>query len=293
MRAEETHTPEKDGAARPVPRSSLMSGEPQFRRDLYQGTAPYYDRFRPPYPAALLDQLRDRVPLVRDSRVLDLACGTGQVAFALSAHVAEVWAVDQESESIEFAKRKADRLGVRNIRWIAATAEDVSLDGRFELVAIGNAFHRLDRDVVARRLVPHLAERGCVALLWGGSPVPGDLPWQQVLQAALTSWTEAVGSADRVPEGWEQVIERDPHERVLQRAGLVWEGAFEEPVVTRWTIESLVGFVYSSSFLNRTVLGDRADDFERDLRRLLLDCRADGLFDQHHTFACQLARRAA
>jgi hypothetical protein len=30
---------------------------PQFRPDLYQGTAQYYDRYRVPYPASLLDDL--------------------------------------------------------------------------------------------------------------------------------------------------------------------------------------------------------------------------------------------
>jgi hypothetical protein len=29
--------------------------DPQFRSDLYRGTASYYDRFRVPYPQSLLD----------------------------------------------------------------------------------------------------------------------------------------------------------------------------------------------------------------------------------------------
>ena len=47
---------------------------------------------------------------------------------------------------------QSDLLGVTNIRWITAAAETVELDGAFDLVAIGNAFHRLDRDAVAGRL---------------------------------------------------------------------------------------------------------------------------------------------
>jgi hypothetical protein len=62
--------------------------------------------------------------------------------------------------------------------------------------------------------------------------------------------------------------------------------------VERWSIESLAGFVYSTSFLNRTVLQDRADAFERDLRRRLLGCCPDGVFEQDLTFAYELARRA-
>jgi SAM-dependent methyltransferase len=271
----------------------FVEGELRFRKDLYKGTAEYYDQFRPPYPAALLDDLRIRVPMRGAGRLLDLACGTGQISFALSAEVAQVWAVDQEAESIEFGKAKADRLGVTNIRWIVAAAEEAVLDGAFDLVAIGNAFHRLDRDAVARRLVHHLPERGCVALLWSPSPQRGDRRWQRVLHDALEHWTDAVSARDRVPEGWEQAMDRDPHEQVLRRAGLSYEGEFEFSVVQRWSVASLVGFVYSTSVLNRTVLEDRADQFESDLRRRLLACCPDGVFDHDVTFAYELARRVS
>lgn len=264
----------------------------RYRKDLYKGTAEYYDRFRPSYPAMLLDDLRARVRRGDTARLLDLACGTGQVAFALAADFGDVVAVDQEAESVEFAKRKAQRLGIANIRWTAAAAEDVALAGAFDLVAIGNAFHRLDRDAVARRLVRHLFERGCVALLWSGTPWRGDRRWQRVLHDTLERWRDAVAARDRVPQGWEQAMDRDPHEQVLRRAGLSYEGQFEFAVVERWNVESLIGFVYSTSDLNRAVLGRHTDAFESDLRRRMLACRPDGAFYQDLTFAYQLARRA-
>jgi SAM-dependent methyltransferase len=270
-----------------------VAGELRYRTDLFKGTAEYYDRYRVAYPAVLLDDLRARVRLDGASRLLDLACGTGQIAFPLAAHVAEVWAVDQEAESIAFGKRKAERLGVTNIEWIAAAAEHVRLEGVFDLVAIGNAFHRLDRDAVAEHLVPHLADRGCIALLWGGTPWLGDHQWQRVLHDTLERWRDALDARDRVPEGWEEAIDRDPHEQVLRRAGLSYEGSFEFSVVVRWSVESLIGLVYSTSFLNRTVLEHHVAAFEDDLRSRLLGCCPDGVFEQHMTFAYELARRSA
>ena len=72
--------------------------------------------------------------------VLDLACGTGQIAFALARHAVEVIAGDQEGESVTFGQAKAEACGVSNIPWLTDTAETVILNGPFELVAVGNAF---------------------------------------------------------------------------------------------------------------------------------------------------------
>src|SRR5689334_22988240 len=110
-----------------------MAGELRYRTDLYEGTAEYYDRFRSPYPAALIADLRGRVPLGPTDRLLDLACGTGQIAFPLAGTVREVWAIDQEPGSVEFGRRKAERSGVSNIRWIAGAAENAPLEGLFRL----------------------------------------------------------------------------------------------------------------------------------------------------------------
>ena len=267
-----------------------MSGELRYRKDLFQGTAEYYDKFRLGYPTTLFDDLRRRAGF-EGGRLLDLACGTGQIAFALAGDVAEVWAVDQEAGSIEFAAAKARGLGITNIRWIAASAESVPLEGAFDIVAIGNAFHRLDREAVVTRLVPHLDTGGCIALLWGGSPTDGDVPWQHALQTVFDTWTDAVGARERIPEGWQQVLDRDPHAEVFRRTGLTYEGKFEFRVVEHWSIESLVGFAYSTSFLNRGVLGDRAGVFEEDVRAQLLTYGPDGVFEAELTYAYELARR--
>jgi ubiquinone/menaquinone biosynthesis C-methylase UbiE len=267
-----------------------MSSELPYRSDLYKGTAEYYDRFRPPYPQALLDDLCARVPVTGTGRLLDLACGTGQIAFALASKFSEVVAVDQEVEAIAFARRKATTLGVDHIEWVVASAERGCLGGVFELVAIGNAFHRLARDVVARRLVHRLQPGGCVALLWSDTPWRGQQLWQQEMAETLKRWTFQLGAADRVPQGWEQAMDRAPHAEVLRRAGLAYEGRFEFAVTQWWSIESLTGFVYSTSFLNRSVLGQHADEFESDLCERLMGADGHDTFRQDATFAYELAR---
>ena len=52
--------------------------------DIYQGTAWYYSRFRPPYPDALVKVLRDTFGLDGAGRLLDLGCGPGPVALRVA-----------------------------------------------------------------------------------------------------------------------------------------------------------------------------------------------------------------
>lgn len=66
-----------------------------FRRDLYRGTARYYDAYRMAYPPELAADLTRRVSANGTGRLLDLACGTGQVTFLLAPSFSTVLGVDR------------------------------------------------------------------------------------------------------------------------------------------------------------------------------------------------------
>ena len=59
---------------------SPMDDEVRFAPDLYRGSAGYYDRYRLPYPEAMITDLIRRAGVSGRGRLLDLACGTGQLA---------------------------------------------------------------------------------------------------------------------------------------------------------------------------------------------------------------------
>src|SRR5271170_1744207 len=131
-----------------------MGDKLDFAVDLYQGTAEYYDRYRLPYPEAMIEDLIARTELSGQGRLLDLACGTGQLAFPLRRSFAEVGAVDREPDFGQMVQAEADKLGAGNVRPITADAETLAAEpGYFELAVIGSAFHRLDRELVAARLL--------------------------------------------------------------------------------------------------------------------------------------------
>jgi ubiquinone/menaquinone biosynthesis C-methylase UbiE len=90
---------------------------PDHPAEAFAGTAEAYARFRVPYPQLLIDHLRTRAGITGEGRLLDLACGTGQVALALAPHFSEVWALDREAEMLEVGRREAAARGFENVVW--------------------------------------------------------------------------------------------------------------------------------------------------------------------------------
>jgi SAM-dependent methyltransferase len=100
-----------------------MADEVRFAADLYRGTAAAYERYRLPYPAAMTADLARLAQVCGRGRLLDLACGTGQLAFPLRHWFAEVWAVDQEPDMVEVVRAKAATAEAPNFRPVVSSAE--------------------------------------------------------------------------------------------------------------------------------------------------------------------------
>jgi ubiquinone/menaquinone biosynthesis C-methylase UbiE len=191
-----------------------------FRPDLYRGAASHYDQFRVGYPTAMVDDLVARSGLTGRGRLLDLACGTGQATFAAQDRFSEVWAVDQETDMVELVRTKAATAGMSHIRAVVSTAEDFAAPVEsFELVAIGNAFHRLQQPTVAGKVFRWLEPGRCLALLWANSPWHGAAAWQKAMAATLDTWMARTGAQQRIPDGWERVRREHPDGTILERSG--------------------------------------------------------------------------
>src|SRR4030095_939282 len=111
-------------------------------QDAFSGTARYYANFRIPYPEQLLSRLRESANITGNGELLDLGCGTGEIAVPMSRYFRKVTGVDLEPEMIQQAKLRAEREQRKNVRWCVASAEDLDAPPHsFELVTIGAAFH--------------------------------------------------------------------------------------------------------------------------------------------------------
>ena len=124
-----------------------------------------YERYRPGYPPALTDHLREHGALSADAAVADVGSGTGISSALFLDAGCEVMAVEPNAEMRVAAER---RLGDKaRFHSIAARAEATTLpDASIDLIAAGTAFHWFDRDATRTEFARILRPREHVALFW-------------------------------------------------------------------------------------------------------------------------------
>ena len=269
-----------------------MSDPANIRPDAFAGTAEAYARWRPPYPAALLDWLVLETAEGPGPRLLDLATGPGRIALALAGPFAEVWALDLEPEMIDVARAAAERRGIANIRWSVGPAEALEApDHHFDLITVGEAFHRLDQALIAAKARRWLKPGGGLATMGGGAILTGARDWQLAAVALTRHWT-----AKAFPTGWAQAragVEPglDASIRLVEAAGLPLVADRTFAVRHAWTFEAVLGYLHSTSVASRRILGDDADAFAAALKTTLAPLAdADGLLQDEIEFGCTLFR---
>ncbi len=119
----------------------------------------------PPYSDEVFEVLDG---LIHDEPrvVLDIGCGTGDVARPLAARVDRVDAVDQSAAMIEIGRSRPGG-DQPNIRWVCQGAEDFPYDTLYSLIVAGASLHWMDWYVVLPRMAGALADRGCLAIVGG------------------------------------------------------------------------------------------------------------------------------
>lgn len=143
-------------------------------------------RHRPHYPAAAFDLLLELLG-DRPRDVLDLGCGSGDLAIPLAARVRRLDAVDPSAAMLA-AGRARPGGEAPNLRWIHASAEDAPLRPPYGLVTAAESLHWMDWYVVLPRLAGVLAPGGVLAIVERGeAPHPWDAALQALIRAHSTN----------------------------------------------------------------------------------------------------------
>ena len=266
---------------------------PNLRPDAFVGAAADYVRYRLPYPKELLQSFLEQAALPRSgAKLIDLACGPGRVALAIADRFGEILAVDLEPEMVEAGRREAARLGVDHICWSVGSAEDFAAPaGRFDLVTIGEAFHRLDRPRVAAKAFGWLKPDGALVTLGMQNFLRGEVPWRRIIRDIVTRFVgrpaERIGG-DPNPRVEDAIAEQ---ETVLSAAGFVEVASQDFDFPHEWNLADLLGNLRSMSVVSPHALGARHASFEAELSASLLAFEPSGRYAEQISCGYTLARK--
>lgn len=227
-------------------------------------------------------------------RLLDLACGPGRVALALVSFFREVWAIDLEPEMIAVGQQEARQRGVTTVSRMVGKAEDVqAAPGTLEMITNGDALHRLDQQRVATHARLWLQPGCCLVSLGSYGILGGTEPWQHLAAEIVRRWTSR-GSRSGAGAAPPQPGSGPAHyELVLRDAGFADVASYSFVEAHDWTIETILGNLYSTSLCSKRVLGDNVDAFEADLTTALLAHDASGTYREHMCFGYTIGRKPA
>lgn len=135
------------------------------RAESFGSAAEEYDRYRPGYPGALVDDLLAGSP----SKVLDVGCGTGKVAVPILERGIRVLGVEPDLRMAEVARR-------HHVPVEVASFESWDPVGRtFDLLTAGHSWHWVDPAIGLAKAASVVNPDGIVALLWNYHVLDDDL----------------------------------------------------------------------------------------------------------------------
>lgn len=263
--------PRVDIEAHPVPMPLHgMHDQPERARS-FGPVAEEYDRYRPTYPDALVDDL----VAARPRRALDVGCGTGKAALLLAARGVDVLGLEPDPAMAAIA------------RWHGLTVQESTFEswtapaGGFDLLTFAQSWQYMDPVQAAPRIVASLNPGGLVARFWN----------YHVLEPAVTASLDAIYDelAPEVGRFGHDLSELDEPPDPLHDA----KGLRLLPSRTYWrqgrqTTAEWVGLI--GTYADHRRLGpDRLNTLQRRVAEAIDD--AGGILDVRYATLCLLAKR--
>jgi len=239
-----------------------MSGmQPVDSKLRFSATVDAYERYRPGYPAALVDWLVALAGLAPGARVVDLGCGTGISSRLFAEHGFDV--VGVEPNDAMRARAEARGGGPRYVRGEAAATGEP--DASAALVIAAQAFHWFDVPRTMHELARVLVPGGRAAAFWNERARSPFLDaYDALLMAYSAEYRALKGAGDAIA-------------RIRAFAGTrdAREASFANPQTL--DREAFVGRVHSSSYVVHGI--DDREGFDAELAALFEAHARDGRVD--------------
>ncbi len=162
----------------------------------------FYHRYRRGYSSEVIDMLVQAFSLTEQDVVIDLGCGTGQLALPTAGRVRAVVGVDPEPDMLLRAREAAAERRVGNALWMVGVDSDIETLGgmlghhRVGAVTIAQALHWMDHDRLFSSIATLARPGGGVAVITNGTPLwLQESAWSQALRAFLEGWLDTTTTA--------------------------------------------------------------------------------------------------
>ena len=173
-----------------------MASDPTLR---FSGRVENYVKYRPDYPASVLDVMRDIAGFTPDAAVADIGSGTGIFSELLLRNGNPVFGVEPNGEMRTAAKRAM----AGNPRFVSVdgTAEATTLpDHSVAFITAAQAFHWFDREHTRPEFARILRPGGWVVLVWNVRRLD-TTPFLRDYEALLTRYgTDYAEVRDKHPD---------------------------------------------------------------------------------------------
>lgn len=158
-------------------------------------------------------------------------------------------------------------------------------DAAFKLVTIAKAFHWMDRANVLGSLYNMIPVGGGIAIIDNTFPPPALLPWQETVNEVVQQWYGKERRAGNTTYSHPKVSHSEIIEQSKFRLSIHQLPSYEQT----WTIDSIIGNVYSTSYGSKRFLGNNAASFEKQLTGALLALDETGFFKEEIKITVNIA----
>lgn len=132
-------------------------------RTTFNSSAEWYDRIRPGYPAALVDDVIRLSEIPAGGQILEIGCGTGKATEMFASRGYSMICLEIGIDLAAVAVQKLHRFS--NIQIVVKSFEEWKSDGRvFDLVIAATSFHWIDPEIAYTKSASVLKPNGSLAV---------------------------------------------------------------------------------------------------------------------------------
>ncbi len=140
-----------------------MSKDAEYLRTTFNKSANWYDRVRPRYPTALIDDVISLSAIPASGRILEIGCGTGKATemFAYRGYSMVCLEIGRDLAAVATQKFR----DVAHVEIVVRSFEEWAPDARlFDLVIAATSFHWMDHAIAYSKSASVLRPNGSLAV---------------------------------------------------------------------------------------------------------------------------------